>query len=87
MKCNHVDKKLCYCNDRKDIWIKVTDKLPEEETNVIGYGTQIRECSCGKDKEKYVTEIKYRYGCWLYGEFDCEWKITHWMPFPQPPKH
>lgn len=65
---------------RKQEWISVEDRLPEESTNVLAYSTKYNEIIflyyCGEDEwedEKGFASAKY------YG-------ITHWMPLPEPPK-
>lgn len=60
-------------------WISVTDRLPEKFAPVI----LCRE----KEKGQYIVEA----GCKDVGDW---WKVygtrtkkvTHWMPFPQPPE-
>ena len=61
-------------------WISVEDKLPEEAVNCI---VHYRHAYCDND------------GYWAIGMcfYDGEkfqlnplYKVTHWMPIPQPPK-
>ena len=54
-------------------WISVSEKLPMEmETVIVTDGKEVGFCFCVND----------------YGtlEFYSPWKITHWMPMPEPPK-
>ena len=61
-------------------WISVDDRLPEEKANCIVY-YQHAYCDndgyweigiCFNDGEKFQINPAY--------------KVTHWMPLPQPPK-
>ena len=57
----------------KHRWISVSEKLPMEmETVIVTTGKEVGFCFCVND----------------YGtlEFYSPWKITHWMPMPEPPK-
>lgn len=62
----------------KPKWIPVTDRLPEQNTRVIGFMAW-----------KGITVIEYQNGKWysidhlqpLPNE-----AVTHWMPLPEPPK-
>lgn len=73
----------------KPRWIPVTEKLPDRNKPVLvrcanttisgGYVTHIGSC----DSEKFwflrtqpdTNSFPFR-----------EWKVTHWMPLPEPPK-
>ena len=61
-------------------WISVEDRLPEEKVNCI---VHYKHAYCNND------------GYWAIGfcfydgekfQFDQAYKVTHWMPTPQPPK-
>lgn len=57
-------------------WIKVINKLPENEGEYIVYG------------EGLISTLDFIEGKWysdLYGEFVDQNKITHWMPLPEKP--
>ena len=70
-------------------WIPVEERLPEENVTVLAFNAD-------PHAEKYVL-ARYRavvhFGC-CWCQFDQEydswcascWKVTHWMPLPQPPK-
>ena len=64
-------------------WIKVEDKLPEDDLSVL--------VMLGKDKPpcQGVMMGRLSYGEWIannsYGSSHTS-KITHWMPMPDPPK-
>lgn len=75
--------------ERVQDWIPVEERLPEENVTVLAFNAD-------PHAEKYVL-ARYRavvhFGyCWC--QFDQEydswcascWKVTHWMPLPQPPK-
>ena len=61
-------------------WISVEDRLPEEKVNCI---VHYKHAYCDTD------------GYWAIGfccydgekfKFDPAYKVTHWMPLPEPPK-
>ena len=61
-------------------WISVKDRLPEEKVNCI---VHYQHSYCDND------------GYWAIGfccydgekfQFDPAYKVTHWMPLPEPPK-
>lgn len=57
----------------KPRWIPVTERLPKEmETVLVTDGKNVGWSFCVND-----------YGTM---EFYSPWKITHWMPLPEPPK-
>ena len=61
-------------------WIPVTERLPEEKVNCI---VHYKHAYC--DNDDYWA-IGF---CFYDGEkfrIDLLYKVTHWMPLPQPPK-
>ena len=61
-------------------WISVEDRLPEEKVNCI---VHYRHAYCGNDG---YWAIGF---CFYDGEkfkFDPAYKVTHWMPIPEPPE-
>ena len=61
-------------------WISVDERLPEEKVNCI---VHYKHAYCDNDD---YWEIGI---CFYNGEkFQMNWsyKVTHWMPLPQPPK-
>ena len=69
-------------------WINTRDELPAPETRVLA-------SAIDNDGESIVVITKYThhlYGLGLTGwvdpwqYFSCNYKITHWMPLPKPPK-
>ena len=61
-------------------WISVNDRLPEEKVDCIVY---YKHAYC--DNDDYWA-IGF---CFYDGEkfrIDLAYKVTHWMPIPQPPK-
>ena len=61
-------------------WISVDEMLPEEKVNCIVY---YKHAYCDND-DYWAIGI-----CFYDGEkFKMDWsyKVTHWMPLPQPPK-
>ena len=64
-------------------WIPVTERLPEENDDVLCYrGNHIGVLM---DVYTYKGDNKWEdsYGYWNYTDIE---GITHWMPLPQPPK-
>ena len=53
-------------------WIPVTERLPEKDTRVI---------VCASLPEGVHSDFIYEDGHWLVST-----GVTHWMPFPEPPK-
>ena len=61
-------------------WVPVTERLPEKNVNCI---VHYRHAYC--DNDGYFA-IGF---CCYDGEkfkFDPAYKVTHWMPLPEPPK-
>ena len=61
-------------------WISVDDRFPEEKANCIVY---YQHAYCDNDDYWAIGM------CFYDGEkfqFDQAYKVTHWMPTPQPPK-
>ena len=67
-------------------WISVNDKLPEPETDVLGF------------RYDHVEVFTYRYDKvgsleFMYMDDSGYWwkafapRVTHWMPLPEPPKN
>ena len=61
-------------------WISVDDMLPGEKVNCI---VHYKHAYCDND-DYWAIGI-----CFYDGEkfrIGCAYKVTHWMPMPQPPK-
>ena len=61
-------------------WISVDDRLPEEKVNCI---VHYKHAYCDND-DYWAIGI-----CFYDGEkfrIDLSYKVTHWMPLPEPPK-
>ena len=61
-------------------WISVDDRLPEEKVNCI---VHYKHAYCDND-DYWAIGI-----CFYDGEkfqFNSAYKVTHWMPLPEPPK-
>jgi hypothetical protein len=66
-------------------WIDVKKRLPEKGERVLGYG----KAECGTcDESPMVREcrLSYRYEYFEFGEYDCPFVVSHWMPLPDCPK-
>ena len=67
-------------SDETSKWIPVTERLPENDSDVLAY-LRIGE-------EGRIYPANYASGMW----FDCIFNTpatettTHWMPLPEPPK-
>ena len=57
-------------------WIPVTERLPEEDENVLTY----RESGCNVEALLSVSRKTWEND--IFGDYP----VTHWMPLPQPPK-
>ena len=62
-------------------WISVKERLPE---NIGRYLT----ANIRANDERCVFDLWFDYGKWYIDEEDDEfiYKVTHWMPLPEPPK-
>lgn len=61
-------------------WISVNDRLPEEKVNCI---VHYKHAYCDNDDYWAIGT------CFYDGEkfqIGLAYKVTHWMPMPQPPK-
>ena len=61
-------------------WISVDDRLPEEKVNCI---VHYKHAYCDND-DYWAIGI-----CFYDGEkfqMDLSYKVTHWMPLPEPPE-
>ena len=69
-------------------WISVEDRLPEDNLNVLVYAIGDNENSViamtDYTHKMYGYNIEGWHSPWQY--FFYEYKITHWMPLPEPPK-
>lgn len=67
------------CKQSEGEWISVTERLPRESGKYI-------VCTNGKNPYqcKFYTYPENKGGHW--GQKDNGKNITHWMPFPEPPK-
>ena len=75
-------------------WIPVTERLPddEQEVLVIAHGWDGRLVYVGSRKrveaqKSWLTGITNKSSEWsLWGWYLKEPMVTHWMPMPEPPK-
>lgn len=68
--------------DGRPKWIPVTDRLPEEGKEVLALSPEYEEYQIGwlaKCEEEQCGVVCVGDGIELY-------KVTHWMPLPEPPK-
>lgn len=64
-------------NAKKTEWISVKDRLPEKNNIVL-------VCTDNGQYKVVLTSHLSSYGEWI--SYDKNRKVTHWMPFPEPPK-
>ena len=69
-------------------WIPVTERLPEKQADVLlFFGGKYKNMAVGFwHGEKEMNAV---YWCAYTDDgfyTDCDWKPTHWMPLPEPPK-
>lgn len=72
---------------KKDAWISVQDRLPEEGYVVLAIASGCPHANIIL-KEAYQIAEWCHEGGWILQEFP-EWEdaeVTHWMPLPEPPK-
>lgn len=87
--CSHTEAGDCYNRLKRDAadaieelqklrWIPVAERLPEQNTRVIGFMAW-----------KGITAIEYQHGKWYSTDHLQPLPneaVTHWMPLPQAPK-
>lgn len=67
-------------------WISVKDRLPELNKNVLVYGgTENHPCKYNEMTESYFYKMS-NCGIIKCAKEDMYWKVSHWMPLPEPPK-
>lgn len=59
-------------------WISVKDRLPEESGRYLVYAKE-------GERETHRTIAPFQKAFHLSGRM-AYWKVTHWMPLPEPPK-
>lgn len=64
-----------------DKWISVEDRLPEEKINCI---VCYKHTYCDDDGY-YAINVDF-YDGQKFNIFDRVYKVTHWMPLPEPPR-
>lgn len=64
---------------RKQEWISVNERLPEEGTRVLGYDYM----------GNVVCYFVYGTRWWVGDGWNSAkgWGVTHWMPLPEPPEN
>ena len=62
-------------------WISVEDRLPETKSNVLVHYVH----SYSQDDGCYALGIVFYNGV-RFGLDDTAYRITHWMPLPEPPQ-
>ena len=76
-------------------WIPCSERLPEEKINPVTHDLQKVLCFCDFGGTPKVTDVRtYCYGTpighteahFWHGPQIMDYVVTHWMPFPEPPK-
>lgn len=74
-------------------WIKLTDKEPEFEKQILVCDESLKDSVCicrlteiksSKSKNRYLKSYVFMHST-TYDENYSE--VTHWMPLPEPPKN
>ena len=62
-------------------WISVKDRLPK-------YGEDVLICCKKQGKRVMAGWYNSAPPCpqWVHNGYDARYEVTHWMPFPLPPK-
>lgn len=72
-------------------WISVKDRHPEHSGEYLVVACD-EGCPAGEGiwYDTVVVCAEYAFGCWTWHEgcteYDINELVTHWMPFPEPPK-
>lgn len=61
-------------------WISVDDRLPEERVKCLVY---YKHAYCDNDGYRDIGTVFFYKGCFDVG---LAYKVTHWLPLPEPPK-
>lgn len=87
---------LSKLNDLKksaeQIWIPVTERLPEDDLPKYSKAKQIKVLTASKSDNGVITvRSQMRFRMTWYKSAPWAWKssgseVTHWMPMPEPPK-
>lgn len=67
-------------------WISVKDRLPEENVNQYTQDYQEVLCVLSTRFGSDVRVYKFGKGHFWNGPTEIDRMISHWMPFPEPPK-
>lgn len=62
-------------------WISVKDRLPEDDSNVLAWSSEIKNPNCAVD----VAFLCALDGKWAGNNSYFVKGITHWMPLPETP--
>lgn len=88
---NHIrelKEKVAQLEAAQPMWINTRDELPAPDTRVLA-------SAIDKDGESIVVITRYTHSLYGFGltgwiepwqYFSCNYKITHWVPLPKPPK-
>jgi hypothetical protein len=66
-------------------WIPVTERLPEEWTNVLVYSGGNYDVLMYRPNRRETLCFMYQDECGYWKEKHSP-SVTHWMPLPEPPK-
>lgn len=68
-------------------WIPCSERLPEDNVNVLGNITITVNTNIAKPKQRTIFAKHDRVFGWTTANgYPIVGKITHWMPIPEPPK-
>jgi hypothetical protein len=82
---NHALECDCVCDNRKKnhIWIKVKERLPPEDgKRILAWGVPACGTCAAFDQ---IQLCLYSDGRFDFGEWECIFEATHWMPLPEAP--
>ena len=60
-------------------WIPVSERVPEEDGAVLG-------CLPSADPDKPLLMVVWYDPSFGWSLFPKGWRVSHWMPLPEPPK-
>ena len=71
-----INNGVIFATDNNDgnKWIPVTERLPEDDRQVL---------ACTRKGKAFSAHYDYKWKSWAVSNTV---KITHWMPLPEPPK-
>lgn len=79
------ERVLNTCRHPQQGWVKCSERLPEEWTEVLAYFPHADEVGIGKWMQREDGRMWHKDGTSAHEKTLPELKFTHWMPLPPAP--